>query len=94
MVEIISYVIPDQKLERVTLFTEVLRIKPDHLHDDFIKEKLQTEEGTDLLEDSLHQASHAISYERKEYIASLLKNSLTLDDLDHIGKKETLFNLE
>jgi hypothetical protein len=42
------------------------------------------------LEDALPQASRALSDERKEYIANLLKNSLTDDSLEHAGKKKLL----
>jgi hypothetical protein len=90
MAEVITQAIPDQRLERLTAFAEVLDTKLEGLREDFVRHKLLTEEGSDLYEDALNQAARATSQERKEYIASLLKNGLTLDDLDHLGKKKLL----
>ena len=81
-------VLPDQRLDRLIKWAGLFEVQIDNLNNDFIKFKLQSEEGSDLLEDAMNQASRAISDERKKYIASLLKKSLTLDDLDHIGKKK------
>ncbi len=44
----------------------------------------------DLIEDSFIQVSRALSEERKDYIASLLKNSLTDTDLNYIEYKRLL----
>lgn len=90
--EIITSRIPEQKLDRVCRLAGLLELKVKFLTDDVnsIKDKLQSEEGSDLLEDALNQASRATSPERLEYIASLLKNGLTSEDIDHIGKKKLL----
>lgn len=90
--EIITSRIPEQKLDRVCRLAGLLELKVKFLTGDvnYIKEKLESEEGSDLLEDALNQASRATSHERLEYIASLLKNGLTSDDINHIGKKKLL----
>lgn len=55
--EALAAVIPNQKVSRVIAFVEVLEIKLKHLQEDFLKQKMMTEEVTDLLEDALNQAS-------------------------------------
>lgn len=55
-----------------------------------IEQKMKTEEFIDLLEDGLAQAARSLTDERRQYIASLLKNSITTDDLSHIEEKKLL----
>lgn len=82
--------IPNQKINRVIVFIECLDIKLRHLEADVLKQKMLTEEFTDLFEDAANQATRAISNDRREYLASLLKNGITGDALTHIDKKKML----
>ena len=88
--EAITTVIPHQKLERVINFVQILNYKIKNAERRIEEHELKTEEFTDLLEDALGQASRALSKERLEYIASLLKNSLTNEELEHIENKKLL----
>ena len=90
LAEAITSVIPNQKLDRVISFIKVLNDKVKYIEEDVLKVKIQSEEFTDLLEDGINQASRSFSDERRQYIASLLKNSLSEDDLSHIEKKKLL----
>lgn len=92
MTETVLNIIPDQRQERLKSLIDVLNIRTKHLAEDFaeLKQRLQSAEGTDLLEDALDQASRALSNERLEYIASILINGLTEDELEHAGKKRLL----
>ncbi len=71
-------------------FVQILNYKIKSAERKIEEQELKTEEFTDLLEDALGQASRAISKERLEYIASLLTNSLTDEELEHIEKKKLL----
>ena len=51
------------------------------------------EKSIDLMEDGFLQAARALSEERIEHIASLLKNSLTDEDLEQSAYKRLLFLL-
>lgn len=51
------------------------------------------EKSIDLMEDGFLQAARALSEERIEHIASLLKNSLTDEDLERSAYKRLLFLL-
>lgn len=88
--EAIGFVIPSRKVERLYVFAQVLEDRVKYLEENTARLKMQTEEFTDLLEDGLIQASRAMTDERRGYIASLLKNSITHDELGHIEKKKLL----
>jgi hypothetical protein len=88
--EAITAVIPHQKLERVVDCIQILNFKVKNAERKIEEHELKTQEFTDLLKDGLGQASRALSKKRLEYIASLLKNSLTDEELGHIEKKKLL----
>jgi hypothetical protein len=90
LTEVVGVVVPDQKIERIKLFLEVLANKVKHIDRDVLEVKMKTEEFTDLFEDALHQAARALTDERREYIATFLKNSLSTDEAEHIGEKKLL----
>ena len=52
--------------------------------------RMLEEKSVDLMEDGFLQAARALSEERIDYIASLLKNSLTDEELEHIAYKKLL----
>lgn len=88
--EIFSSVIPNQKHHRMRLFAEVLDQKIGYMEQDVLRLKMKTEEFVDLLEDAVPQAARAMTDERREYIASFLKTSLTDDELTHLQQKKLL----
>lgn len=88
--EIISTVIPNQKADRLKEFVEILDYKISNAERKIEEAELKSAEFTDLFEDAVVQASRAMSRNRLENIASVLKNSLTDKELDHIGKKKIL----
>lgn len=88
--EVITSVIPHQKLERLIDFVQVLNHKIKNAETKIEEHELKTKEFTDLLEDALGQAARALSKERIEYISSLLKNSLTDEEVKQIENKKLL----
>lgn len=88
--EIVGAVIPNQRVDRIESLLKILESKISDEDKPKIKERITTPESVDLIEDGFIQASRALSEERKEYIALLLKNSLTDDDLKHIEYKRLL----
>ncbi|EIJ36973.1 hypothetical protein [Thiothrix nivea] len=90
--EIVGATIPNQRIDRIESLLKKLELKLNGFDKDKIENKIKEPESIDLIEDSFIQASRALSEERKEYIAALLKNSLTNDDLNHIEYKR-LFSL-
>lgn len=88
--EIVGAIIPNQRIDRIESLLKTLESKIAKEDKEKIKERITAPEYVDLIEDCFIQASRALSEERKEYIASLLKNSLTDDDLRHIEYKRML----
>ena len=88
--ELVGAAIPNQKIERVIIFAQVLDQKLRYMEKDVREAKMKTAEFADLLEDAVVQASRATTDERLEYIASILQNSLTDEEIDHIGQKKLL----
>lgn len=90
LTEVVGVTIPNQKADRIKLFVEVLSDQVKYIEEDVLRLKMQTEEFTDLFEDALLQAARALNDERRQYIASFLKNSLTSQELTHIEEKKLL----
>lgn len=90
MAEIIGTTIPNQKWDRVESLVEAMEKKFEGLDKEILQMKLQEPEAVDLLEDALLQTTRALTPERIDYIASLIKNSLTQEELDHLQYKRLL----
>lgn len=88
--EAVGVVIPNQRINRVALTMECLAQKVDYIEEEVLRLNMLSEEFTDLLQDAIPQAARSLSEERREYIASFLKNSLTGEELDHVHEKKLL----
>jgi hypothetical protein len=88
--EIVGAIIPNQRIDRIETVLRLLETKISEEDKEKVKQRIVSPESVDLIEDGFVQASRALSEERKEYIASLLKNSLTDDQLKHIEYKRLL----
>jgi hypothetical protein len=90
VVEPMSTIIPNQRIDRIAKFIEVLSHKLSKLS---VRTQLTNEnftDFTDFLEESLVQAIRSITQERREYIASLIANGISLDNIDYIESKHLL----
>ena len=92
--EIIGSLIPNQRIDRLFSFLKTLESKIDEKEKAKVEKRMLEERSIDLMEDGFMQAARALSEERIAYIASLLKNSLTDEDLEHIAYKKLLFLLD
>ena len=90
LTEVLGVAIPDLKFDRVVTFARVLGDRVKYLEEDMVRVKSKTQEFADLLEDGVVQASRAMTDERRGYIASLLKNSITNKTLEHVEEKKLL----
>ena len=90
LVEIAGTVIPNQRIDRIAKFAEHLQARLGEHDEARVREQLHNENFTDLMEEGLRQAARAVSEERKRYIASLVANSITSDDIDFIESKHIL----
>lgn len=88
--EAVGVVIPNQRTDRIVLMMECFAQRVSDIDEEVLRLKVLSEEFTDLLQDAVPQAARSLSEERREYIASFLKNSLTNAELDHIYEKKLL----
>lgn len=88
--EAVTVIIPNQRIDRIAQTMELFAEKIKDLDEEFLRQKMHSEEFTDLLEDAIPQAARSLSEDRRNYIASILKNSLTEEELDHIHEKKLL----
>lgn len=91
--EMIDDLIPNQRIDRIASLLKALESKIDPEKKSEIEARMLEEKSIDLMEDGFLQAARALSEERTEYIASLLKNSLTDEDLEQSAYKRLLFLL-
>lgn len=90
LVELAGTIIPNQRQDRIVKFAETLERKLSDLEQEIVRTQLTNENFTDLLEEGMRQAARALSDERREYIASLISNSISADDLEHIESRHLL----
>lgn len=88
--EIIGNLIPDLRFKRIFSLLEVLESKIDPEEKAKVEARMLEEKSIDLMEDGFLQAARALSEERIDYIASLLKNSLTDENLEYNASKRLL----
>lgn len=91
--EIIGNLIPNQRIDRIASLLKALESKIDPEEKSKIEARMLEEKSIDLMEDGFLQAARALSEDRIEHIASLLKNSLADEDLEYIAYKRLLFLL-
>ena len=90
LAEMIGITIPQQRIERIAKFAHELNCRLRAVEDCFLKSRQSDEEFTDLIEEGFRQATRSLSDERRAYIATLIANSLTSDDIDCSESKHLL----
>lgn len=88
--EIVGSVVPNQRVDRIESLLKLLEGKLEEKNISVLESKIMQPEYIDLVEDCFIQASRSLSPERREYIASLLKNSLSEEQAKYIEYKKLL----
>lgn len=88
--EIAGNVIPQQRIDRIADFAERLERRIAHLEVATVTNEINDEEFTDLVEESLRQAARSTSPERREYLASVVANSLSKEAVEHSESRHLL----
>ena len=81
LVELAGVVIPDQRADRLAKYAEALERKLAQLEQEFVRVQLTDENFTDLMEEGLRQAARSVSDERRDYIASVVANGLSTEEI-------------
>jgi len=90
LVEIAGTVIPNQRIDRIVAFATALDKRLRVLEHDFVRSQLTNENFTDLVEEGLRQAARAVTDERRQYITSIIANSLSSEDIEYAESKHLL----
>jgi hypothetical protein len=90
LIELADHIIPNQRIERIIDFAEKLDNRLSDLEEDFIRSQMEDESFNDLLEEGIRQVARSISEERREYIASLITNSLSEEEVSYVESKHLL----
>ena len=88
--ELITVTIPNQRIDRVTKFAEVLESRLNEVEKCLLESNITDDEFTDLIEEGIRQAARSLSDKRRSYIATLITNRLTSDDIDCSESKHLL----
>ena len=90
LAELAGTVIPNQRLDRIAKFVAILESKLSNLEQEFVRSQLTNENFSDLLEEGARQVARSLSDERREYIANLITNSLSQQDIEYVESKHLL----
>jgi hypothetical protein len=90
LAEVAGSIIPNQRVDRIADYAAKLEERITGLEEDRILKELHDEEFTDLIEESLRQASRAVSEDRREYLASLVASSLSTEAIKHAEAKHLM----
>jgi len=88
--EMVDVIIPNQRIDRLSKYVLELEQKLTRFEQGKIEDKLKNEYFVDLMEESLVQASKALTNERLEYISSIIENSLDKEHIIDIENKHLL----
>lgn len=91
--EIIGNVIPNQRVDRIARFVELLNARVQDLEQDALRTKMMSNESVDVLEDAFFQAARATTQQRLEHIADVVANGLRAQDFEYAETKRMLWLL-
>jgi hypothetical protein len=90
LAEIAGSIIPNQRIDRIVRYTEILDRKMEQFDRELIRAQVTNENFTDLAEESMRQAARSLSEERRDYISSIVANGLRAEDIDLIESRHLL----
>ncbi|MEQ1898584.1 MAG: hypothetical protein ABL971_14490 [Vicinamibacterales bacterium] len=90
LAELAGSIVPNQRIVRIVDFARRLEQRLSDTERQLIRARLTDEHFSDLLEESVRQAAHSVSEERRERIASLLRNSLNETALSFLESRHLL----
>lgn len=90
LAEVAGAIIPNQRIDRLADFARKLEERIKSLEEAKVLSELADVEFTDLLEESMWQACRATTSERREYLASLVANSLSSETIEHAETKHLM----
>ena len=90
LIEVAGNIVPNQRIDRITKFAAELEKKLASMEQDFVKAQLSNEHFTDLMEEGIRQAARSLTDERRQYLASVIANSLEDEHISFLESKHLL----
>ncbi|MGI1999629.1 hypothetical protein [Shewanella frigidimarina] len=90
LAEIAGNIIPNQRIDRIVKYAQALESRLLMLEKEIVNRNMSDDNFTDLIEESLRQASRSLTDERRDYISSLVANSISSEDIEHYESKHLL----
>jgi len=90
LAELVTSVIPNQRIDRVAEFAKILKNNVSEDHEKLIRLQLENENFTDLLEESLMQVVRSTTNERRMYISSIVEKGISSEKVNLIELKQLL----
>lgn len=90
LVEIAGNIIPNQRIDRIAKYAEALNNRLSSCEEAVVISNISNDNFTDLIEESMRQAVKALTEERRDYIASLVTNSILSEDVEFFESKHML----
>ena len=88
--EFIGTIIPNQRIDRIAKFAAELDRKLERLEKTLSDAPFNDEEFADRFEEACRQAAHSLSDERRSYIATLIANGLSSEEIAFAESKHLL----
>lgn len=92
--EVIGELIPNQRMDRLVRFVEMLGQKVEHLDDEVFRKRATHPDGVNLIEDGFFHAARAKSEARLEQIANIVANGLSANEQKRLEADRMLWILE
>jgi hypothetical protein len=90
IIELLSQVIPDRRIERLNGLFERLEQRVAALEPQVVRDRFSSSAFSDLVEEGMFSAARASSPERLDWIAELLARGITQNDVEKIDRKYLL----
>lgn len=85
--ELIGGIIPNQRMDRLEKYVTLLAENLSRISEESISRAISNSEGIDLIEEGFAQASRAITYERRKYIAEIVRYGLDAGSTEYNESK-------
>ena len=90
LAEVLGVVIPQQRIDRIAKFAAELERRLSSVEKNMLESQLNNGEFTDLIEEGFRQAARSLSDERRQYIASIITNSLSSENISYAESRHLL----
>ena len=90
LAEVLGVVIPQQRIDRIAKFAAELERRLSSVEKNMLESQLNNGEFTDLIEEGFRQAARSLSDERRQYIASIITNSLSSENISYTESRHLL----